>query len=206
MLAFKEVSMTVAKSAASQTMTLEEYLAYDDGTDTRYELVDGILVDMGAESDINVMIAGFLVSVLLKYLPHYCIRRGTELEVSGSAANTRYPDLMVLTEAAVAALSGKKRSLVHLDMPAPALVVEVVSSSDTDKDSRDRDYVKKRQEYAQRGIPEYWIIDPIAEKVLVLSLADKTYQERTFAGDERLASPSLPKLNLTAQQALTAGR
>lgn len=198
--------MTVAKSAASQTMTLEEYLAYDNGTDTRYELVDGILVDMGAESDINVMIAGFLVSVLLQYRPHYCIRRGTELEVSGSAANTRYPDLMVLTEAAVAALSGKKRSLVRLDMPAPALVVEVVSSSDTDKDSRDRDYVEKRQEYAQRGIPEYWIIDPIAEKVLVLTLADKTYQERTFTGDERLASPSLPKLNLTAQQALTAGR
>jgi hypothetical protein len=24
-------------------MSLEEYLAYDDGTDTRYELVDGVL-------------------------------------------------------------------------------------------------------------------------------------------------------------------
>ncbi|MFG6094028.1 Uma2 family endonuclease [Leptothoe sp. ISB3NOV94-8A] len=198
--------MTVAKSKPiNQTMTLEEYLAYDDGTNTRYELVDGILVDMGAESDINVMIAGFLVSVLLQHLPHYCIRRGTEVEVFGSEANTRYPDLMVLTEAGVAALSGKKRSLVLLDMPAPALVVEVVSSSDTDKESRDRDYVKKRQEYAQRGIPEYWIVDPIAEKVLILSLTDSTYTEQTFVGDKPLVSPGLPELTISAQQVLAAG-
>lgn len=198
--------MTVAKSKPiTQTMTLEEYLAYDSGTDTRYELVDGILVDMGAESDINVMIAGFLVSVLLQYLPHYCIRRGTEVEVSGNDANTRYPDLMVLTEAGVAALSDKKRSLVLLDMPAPALVVEVVSSSNTDKESRDRDYVKKRQEYAQRGIPEYWIIDPIAEVVLVLTLVSGTYTEQSFSGDDLLVSSGLPQLTVSAQKVLTAG-
>ena len=196
--------MTVAK-ATTQTMTLEEYLAYDDGTDTRYELVDGILVDMGAESDINVLIAGFLVSVLLQHLPHYCIRRGTEVEVSGDDANTRYPDLMVLAEAGVAALSGMKRSLVLLDMPAPALVVEVVSSSDTDKESRERDYVKKRQEYAQRGIPEYWIVDPIAKKVLVLTLVDDIYTEQTFVETELLVSSSLSELKLSAQQVLTAG-
>lgn len=28
--------------------TLNEYLDYDDGTDARYELEDGILVEMGA--------------------------------------------------------------------------------------------------------------------------------------------------------------
>lgn len=31
---------------ATQKLTFEEYLAYDDGTDTRYELVDGELVPM----------------------------------------------------------------------------------------------------------------------------------------------------------------
>jgi Uma2 family endonuclease len=41
-------------------MSLEEYLAYDDGTDTRYELVDGVLVEMGNESKLNVQIAMFL--------------------------------------------------------------------------------------------------------------------------------------------------
>ncbi|MEO0397647.1 MAG: Uma2 family endonuclease [Cyanobacteria bacterium P01_A01_bin.137] len=128
--------MTIARNqstpkAAPKRMTLEEYLQYDDGTDTRYELRDGILVDMGAESDINVVIGSLLFSIFLQWVPYYCVRCGTEIAVSDSAANTRYPDLVVLTEKGAAALSGKQRSLITFDMPAPALVVEVVSSSDT---------------------------------------------------------------------------
>ena len=34
-------------------------------------------------------LANGLFSIFLKFLPHYCIRRGTEIEVSGQGANTR---------------------------------------------------------------------------------------------------------------------
>lgn len=202
--------MTIASNqptptVAPQRMTLEEYLAYDDGTDTRYELRDGILVDMGAESDINVVIDSLLFSIFLQWVPYYCIRRGTEIVVSGSAANTRYPDLVIVTEDGAAALVRKPRSLITFDMPAPALVVEVVSSSNTNQQSRNRDYIDKRQEYAQRGIPEYWIIDPVADAILVLTLAQGNYQEQRFTGEQRLASPGFPELDLTAKQVLKAG-
>lgn len=33
-------------TTVGKKLTLDEYLAYDDGTDTRYELVDGNLVAM----------------------------------------------------------------------------------------------------------------------------------------------------------------
>lgn len=112
---------------------------------------------------------------------------------------------MIVTESGVAALSGKQRSLITLDMPVPALVVEVVSSSDTDKTSRDRDYIQKRQEYEQRGIPEYWIVDLTAAVVWVLKLVDQKYQEQRFTGDERLVSPTFPTLELSAAQVLKAG-
>jgi Uma2 family endonuclease len=46
----------------TQRLTFEEYLAYDDGTNTRYELVNGVLVAMGAESSLNLDIALFLVN------------------------------------------------------------------------------------------------------------------------------------------------
>ena len=36
-----------------QRMTLKEFLAYDDGTEKQYELVDGVLVEMGYECTIN---------------------------------------------------------------------------------------------------------------------------------------------------------
>ncbi|NEP19410.1 MAG: Uma2 family endonuclease [Leptolyngbya sp. SIO4C1] len=186
-------------------MTLEEYLNYEDGTDTRYELVDGILVDMGAESDLNVVIGSLLFSIFLPFVPYYCIRRGTEIAVSGSYANTRYPDLVILTEAGAEALVGQKCSLVTLDMPAPALVVEVVSSGDTDQRSHDRDYIDKRREYAERGIPEYWITDPVAAAILILKLVDGSYKEQSFTGNQPLMSPGFPSLKISAAQILNAG-
>ncbi|MEM9156612.1 MAG: Uma2 family endonuclease, partial [Cyanobacteria bacterium P01_F01_bin.33] len=39
-----------------QLMTLEDYLKYDDGTDTRYELVNGELVEVPTESPENCRI------------------------------------------------------------------------------------------------------------------------------------------------------
>jgi Uma2 family endonuclease len=44
-------------------MSLEEYLTYDDGTDTHYELVDGVLVEMGTETPLNSAIALFLAFI-----------------------------------------------------------------------------------------------------------------------------------------------
>jgi hypothetical protein len=38
--------------------TIDEYLSYDDGTNTRYELVDEELIEIGAESPLNMAIAG----------------------------------------------------------------------------------------------------------------------------------------------------
>ncbi|MBD2261033.1 Uma2 family endonuclease [Pseudanabaena sp. FACHB-2040] len=39
--------------AAARTLTFEEYLAYNDRADTRYELVNGELIEVPPESDLN---------------------------------------------------------------------------------------------------------------------------------------------------------
>lgn len=66
-------------SVTTKPMTLEEYLNYDDGTDTRYELVDGELVAMPIESDLNNCIASFLFACFLRVgIPHYCLRMGAQ--------------------------------------------------------------------------------------------------------------------------------
>lgn len=53
-------------STTTKLFTLAEYLAYDDGTDKRYELVNGELVEMPPESDLNNLIAMYLIAALLK--------------------------------------------------------------------------------------------------------------------------------------------
>ncbi len=47
-------------------MIIQEFLVYDDGTDRRYELVDGVLVEMGAESRANTQIAILLIEIFLQ--------------------------------------------------------------------------------------------------------------------------------------------
>lgn len=72
-------------------------------------------------------------------------------------------------------LEGAKRSTILPEMPPPLLAVEVVSPG-----QEKRDYRYKRSEYAVRGIAEYWIIDPAAERVTVLTWEEGLYEERWY--------------------------
>ncbi|ASC73598.1 hypothetical protein XM38_045690 [Halomicronema hongdechloris C2206] len=73
-------------------LTFEEYLAYDDGTDTRYELVDGELVAMPPESPENNAIAKRLFVELLRHFPMDLVAyKDTGVEVSGRRCRCRIP-------------------------------------------------------------------------------------------------------------------
>ena len=50
------------------------------------------------------------------------------------------------------------------------LVMEVVNPDDPRRDT-----VTKRREYAQAGIPEYWIVDPTNASITVLTLCGQEY-------------------------------
>jgi Uma2 family endonuclease len=129
---------------------------------------------------------------------------GHQMEVASTEASARQPDLIVHTPASMAAILNDGK-LLRDGEPLPALVVEVASSSKTDQESRDRDHIEKRSEYAARGIPEYWIVDPDRSVVLVLTLTGGTYQETTFTGGQPIKFPAFPALALTAAQVLSAG-
>jgi Uma2 family endonuclease len=196
--------MTVA---TSRRMSLEEYLTYDDGTETRYELVDGVLVAMGTESTMNTKIAMYLIAVFMGLeIPYYRLGFKQKIEVESNYASARDPDLIVHTEESDAAIEGLSEACLKLNDSNPMLVVEVVSPGTESTDNYKRDYEQKPKEYAARGIPEMWIIDPVRKVVLVLTLLGDKYQEATFTGSQPIVSPTFPSLKLTAAQVLTAGR
>ena len=195
--------MTQPLPIASRWMTMEDYLNYDDGTDTRYELVDGELVEMPTESQVNLNIAKYLMFELAKIIPLALIAMGTEVEVSGRRAKSRIPDLMVHSDESYAALSGGKRAILLRDMPPPALVVEVVS---TGQENRDRDYRHKHTEYAARSIAEYWIIDPEMQQVTVCVWVNGQYEDMLYRGDSPIQSMVVPDFSLSADQVLAFGQ
>ena len=186
-------------TSATTRLTLEEYLAYEDGTDNRYEFVDGKLVLMPPETDRNNLISLYLLSEFLKLVPLQLIRhKDTEIVVTGNRTRVRLPDLMILTEDLLATIGGR-RATITSDMPSPALVVEVVSPG---KANEDRDYRYKRAEYAARGIIEYWIVDPGRSKVTVLSLVDGLYEETMFEGSQPIISNVLPNFHASVTDVL----
>jgi len=190
----------IATAPTQSLLTFEEYLAYDDGSDTRYELVDGELVAMPPESPENLAIARFLLTELLKYLPLQRVAYNTEIEVSGRRARCRVPDLLVHSEESLAALTGASRATLTRDMPPPALVIEVVSPGTA---NRDRDYRYKHTEYAARGIAEYWIVDPETRQVTLCQWVNGQYEDTILTGSTPIASAVIPNLTLTVDQIWT---
>ena len=192
--------MTQTTASQPKILTFGEYLAYDDGTDTRYELVDGVLVEMPPESTKNNDITRNLLFELAKHVPIALIAFNTEIEVTGRRAKCRLPDLLVHTEESKAALAGAARTTITRDMPPPVLVVEVVSPGAT---NRTRDYRYKRTEYAARGIAEYWIIDPEELQITVCKWVDGQYEDTVVRGTDSIQSDAIPSFELTADQVFT---
>ena len=73
----------------------------------------------------------------------------------------------------------------------PDIAIEILSSD------RSRDLVRKRQLYAEAGVPEYWIFDPVGDTVTLLELRAREYIERAVLGaDDTLTTPLLPGLEI----------
>jgi Uma2 family endonuclease len=182
--------------------SFDDYLAYDDGTENFYELFNGELIQVPPESGYNTSVAFFLSIQLAALVGHLRVRlHGLELEVRGEPKN-RYPDLTVIQPEHIELLA--KRNTIRLAMPPPLLVVEVVSPGEL---QWERDYVAKRAQYEDLGIPEYWILNPQDQTILVLAQGGQGFETLgAFAGDRPLESAQLAELNLTAAQLFAAGQ
>jgi len=117
---------------------------------------------------------------------------GLELEVRGEPKN-RYPDLTIIREEHVSLLA--QRNTIRLTMPPPLLVIEVVSPGEL---QWHRDYVAKRMQYQDVGIPEYWIVNLQKQTVFLLALETDTFTEvGVFSGEEAVRSRQFPNLSLS---------
>ncbi|MBW4471760.1 MAG: Uma2 family endonuclease [Stenomitos rutilans HA7619-LM2] len=177
-------------------LSFDEYLSYDDGTENLYELFNGELIEGPPESGLNVEIANLLFAIFLPIVGHRRLRgHGLELEVRGEPRN-RYPDLTIIRAEHIEQL--QRRNTIRLSMAPPDLVIEIVSPGEL---QRDRDYIAKRLQYQDRGIPEYWVVDPQRQTILLLVLQQGVYAEMaTLSGSDRLSSHQLGALDRTIAQ------
>ncbi|XPM54764.2 MAG: Uma2 family endonuclease [Leptolyngbya sp. IPPAS B-1204] len=187
-------------------LTFEEYLRLEPGSlpDGQFEYVDGALKELPPEAQPNIAIANYLFLLLVNagipfnlIYPHSC-----EVEVpvlQEGDPRTRFPDLVILRQEHLALT--QKRLTITREMPPPVLVAEVVSLGNANER---RDYDRKREQYQELGVPEYWLINPAQQTIMVLAAQTGVYREfGTFRGSEQIVSLQFP--DLTAEQVLNAG-
>ena len=195
---------------AAKHLTLDEYLALDAEDwvalglpEGRCEYVDGVLIELPPESEQNDRIALNLRDQLLGWVSNDWLIRvhSCEVVVPALRANdpsTRFPDLVVLQEAHLPLI--ERRLAIPLETVPPKLIAEVVSPGTKNEK---RDYERKREQYAARGIPEYWLLEPQHQRVRVLELQENQYIEvGVFRGSDRIRSTAFGRLPLTAEQLL----
>ncbi len=191
-------------------MSFEEYLSLDASADLPegfFEFVDDGLRQLRTKAGDDVVIINslFFQMVATNLIPaRLIIIHSGEVEVpvlQKGDPRTRMPDLFILRQEHLQLT--RRRLTITRDMPPPLLIVEVVSPGNA---NQQRDYDRKRQQYEELGVLEYWLIDPHQHVITVLELQNGLYAEvGQFGGSDRILSPNFPQLTLTTDQVLTAG-
>jgi Uma2 family endonuclease len=159
-----EPTWDVAKLFPDQgTWSPEEYLELN--ANRLVEFSHGILEVLPMPSQTHQLIVLYLYRLLLNFSEtrRLGMTLVAPLPVQLWPGKFREPDVVFML-AANAARRGEQY------WEGADLVMEVVSSDD-----RRRDTETKRREYAQAGIPEYWIVDPQNEQLTVLTLDGDSY-------------------------------
>ena len=183
-----------------QQFTFEEYCDYDDGTDNRYELVQGYLQLMTSPAGLHILICEFLVHVFNKLFADSKtpLRAAKDVGVRINKNTSRIVDVCVNGEDRWQKLSQPGERGIFLLAQTPLLAVEVTSSNEKE------DYEAKYREYAATGIPEYWIVNRKREHLRVCTspYPGAPYSYREFVKGERIVSTVLSALELTVDEVL----
>jgi Uma2 family endonuclease len=177
--------MALTKPAG--TWTYKDLLSLPDGH--RYEIIEGELYEMPSPNLDHATVVANIIALLIPLVTRLGGRWFTApLDVFFQGADPVQPDIL-------AVLPGwqghyEKRGLEG----APDLVVEVLSPS-----SRGYDMLMKRSLYARAGVREYWIADPVARTLEILTLdRDAFHLVSVSTGRDASVSPLFGSLPFVA--------
>lgn len=140
--------------------TVDDCLALPDGV--RMELIDGILYDLASPTTVHqtmILQVSMQISSILDSSDGDCEVFFAPLDVQFEADDNDtllQPDLMVVCE------KTKYNNGTGRILGAPDMIMEVLSPS-----TRGKDRIIKLNKYGQKGVKEYWIVDPDSMEIQV---------------------------------------
>jgi Uma2 family endonuclease len=178
---WEEDELVLDLGALQGLWTVEQYLKLTDQTNRLIEFTDGYVEVLPMPTRRHQVSLAFLYELFVAFIR----QRGGKvlfapLRLQVRPNKYREPDLLLLLDAND--LRNQDAFWLGAD-----LVVEIVSPDDPERDTR-----VKRADYTEAGIPEYWIVNPTDETIIVLKLDGDAYAEHgTFRRSESAASALL---------------
>ncbi|WP_088242848.1 Uma2 family endonuclease [Calothrix rhizosoleniae] len=202
--------------ALTKPITFDEFIEwYPEDSQVRYELHNGVILEMAKPRGKHSRVTGFTINHLniairnlnkedIWFIPRESI-------VKTLAGKSGYePDIIVLDEENLVSETRWESESIIEQADSVRLIVEVVSTNWRD------DYSKKSADYEEMGIKEYWIVDyeafggkrfigdPKQPTISVYQLIDGEYQITQFRNNDQILSPIFPTFNLTANHIFNA--
>jgi Uma2 family endonuclease len=169
--------------------------APEDGR--RYELYDGEVFVVPSPLPKHQLVALRIVEMLSGYVRrHGGLTLHSPIDIVFSDFDVLQPDVVYF--------SRERTHLIDLNRVirhAPDLCVEVLSASTAATDRG-----RKMQMFARYQVPEYWIVDPVAETIEIYELVSDAYELMVKAsGATIVTSTRLPRHSFPAGSFFPAG-
>ncbi len=168
-------------AAENRRMTYQEFLSWAD-EDTLAEWVNGEVLMTSPASTRHQKLCGFLANILQVFTRYRDLGVVMTAPFQMKLENGREPDILFVKTAHVDRLQA-----TYLEGPAD-MVVEVISPESIGRDRGDKFY-----EYAQGGVPEYWLVDPQRQQAEFYELVSGYYQVRFSGHKGRYEALTLPE-------------
>jgi Uma2 family endonuclease len=181
-------------SSVQGLWTEAQYLALTNHTKSLIEFTDGRIEGLPMPTKSHQLILILLFDLFRAAVG----RSGGQVLLAPFRLRTRpgkfrEPDILMLLDA-------KDPRNQEAYWPGADLVVEIVSP-----DGLERDTEEKPLDYAEAGIPEYWIVNPLDATITVLVLDGSAYRlHGRFGRGERATSRLLPSFGVGVDEVFDA--
>ena len=193
-MTWEEDNLVLSLAPLQGRWTAEQYLLLTDQTRRLIEFTDGFVEVLPMPTDTHQVILRFVFLALYSFLqPLGGTVLFAPLRLHIRADKFREPDILLVRDAQ----DPRRQERYWLGAD---LVVEIVSPDNPEHDTRE-----KRADYAEAGIPEYWIVNPVDATITVLRLEDARYTEHgVFRRSETATSALFVGFTLSVNDVLDA--
>ena len=162
--------------AQAKIYTEDDY--YNLPENVRAELIEGQIYYQAAPSRIHQKILNFLNTEINIYIRS---KKGSCEVYPAPFAVKLFKDRKTIVEPDISVICDKDKLTDRGCTGAPDWIIEIISPGNSGDD-----YIRTLNLYANAGVREYWIVDPIKKRILVYHLEESKFEMDTYTFHDKI--------------------